>query len=131
MNVADKDPIVMAQPSTSTNNKSLKGREINIGESIIIPNDIKIEAITISITKNGKKIRKPISNAVFNSEVMKAGSTIFNGTAASVAKGPDFDKSTNKFKVSERDKRRQHCKRCHQQKNLKRKRIRCASLSPI
>jgi hypothetical protein len=37
MNVADKDPIVMAQPSTSTNSKSLKGRDISIGESIIIP----------------------------------------------------------------------------------------------
>ena len=70
--MAESEPIVIiAQPSTKTNNNSLKGSEINIGESIIIPSDIRMEAITISITRNGKKIRKPISNAVLSSEVIK------------------------------------------------------------
>ena len=35
---------------------------MSIGESIIIPNDIKIEAITISITRNGKNIKNPIGS---------------------------------------------------------------------
>ena len=32
-----------------------------MGESIIMPRDIRIEAITKSITRNGIKIKKPIS----------------------------------------------------------------------
>ena len=67
------------------------------GDNIIIPMAINSEAMTISITKNGKNIRNPISKAVFNSEVIKAGSTMFSGTACSLSNGPDFDKSTNKF----------------------------------
>ena len=31
---------------------------MSIGESIIIPNDINMEEITISITKKGRKIKK-------------------------------------------------------------------------
>ena len=50
---------------------------MSIGESIIMPSDINIDAMTISMTKNGKNIRNPISKAVFNSDVIKAGSTIF------------------------------------------------------
>ena len=55
-----KEPTVILQPSTKTNNKILNGKAINIGESIIIPKDIKTEATTISITKKGKKSKKPI-----------------------------------------------------------------------
>ena len=79
--VADKDPMVIAQPSTSTNNSSLKGNDISMGDNIIIPSDINIEAMTMSITRKGRKIKKPISNAVFNSDVIKAGKIIFNGIA--------------------------------------------------
>ena len=79
--VADKDPMVIAQPSTSTNNSSLKGNDISMGDNIIIPSDINIEAMTISITRKGRKIKNPISNAVFNSDVIKAGKIIFNGIA--------------------------------------------------
>ena len=61
---------------TNTNNKILNGKATNIGESIIIPNDIKTDATTISITKNGKKSKKPIWKAVFNSEVIKAGNAM-------------------------------------------------------
>ena len=54
----------MDHPSTKTNSNNLKGNEINIGDNIIMPNDIRIEAMTISITRKGKKIKKPISNFV-------------------------------------------------------------------
>ena len=58
---------VMDHPSTKTNSNNLKSNEISIGDNIIMPNDIRIEAMTISITKKGKKIKKPISKAVFSS----------------------------------------------------------------
>ena len=44
-----------------------------MGGSIIIPIDIRIEAVTISIIKNGKNSIKPISNARRSSEIMKDG----------------------------------------------------------
>ena len=78
----------MAQPSTKTKSSNLKGSEISIGESIIMPSDIKIDAITISITKNGKKIRKPISKAVLSSEVINEGKTIERGIACVSSNGP-------------------------------------------
>jgi len=52
--------MVMAHPSTKTKRSSLNGKEIKIGLSIIMPKDIKTEAITISITKKGKNSKKPI-----------------------------------------------------------------------
>jgi hypothetical protein len=58
--VATSDPTVIAHPSTSTNNNNLKGSETSIGLNIIIPKDIKTDAITISMTKKGKNRRKPI-----------------------------------------------------------------------
>ena len=42
------------------NSKILNGSAINIGESIIIPKDIKTDATTISITRNGKNSKNPI-----------------------------------------------------------------------
>ena len=66
----------------------MKGNATNIGLSIIIPSDIRIEAITISMTRKGKNSRKPIWNADFSSEVMKAGSTIVIGTSALSSKLP-------------------------------------------
>ena len=98
--MAESEPIVIAQPSTKTNNNSLNGSEINIGESIIIPSDIRMDAITISITRNGKKIRKPISNAVLSSEVIKAGRTMGKGIDYLSINGPSPDISANKFNVS-------------------------------
>ena len=38
------EPIVSAQPSTRTKSKSLKGIDMIVGDSIIIPNDISAEA---------------------------------------------------------------------------------------
>ena len=46
---------------------------MSIGESIIIPSDMRTDAITISITKKGKNNRKPIWKAVLSSEVINEG----------------------------------------------------------
>jgi hypothetical protein len=59
-NVLAREPTVIAHPSTRTNNSNLNGKETNIGESIIMPKDIKMDAITISITRNGKNNKNPI-----------------------------------------------------------------------
>jgi hypothetical protein len=59
----------------------LKGKETNIGESIIMPNDIKIEAMTISITRNGKNNKNPLWNAVLSSDVINAGRMTEKGTS--------------------------------------------------
>ena len=73
--------MVSAQPSTSTNSSSLNGIETIVGDSIIMPSDISVEETTRSMIRKGRKIRKPIWNAVFNSLVTKAGSRIEKGTA--------------------------------------------------
>ncbi|SHI05440.1 hypothetical protein SAMN02745941_01761 [Clostridium intestinale DSM 6191] len=54
------------------------------GGSINIPIDISTEATTISIIKNGKNIKNPIVNAVFNSLITKAGITTYSGTLSFV-----------------------------------------------
>ena len=45
--------MIRAQPSASTNSRILKGMEIVVGGSIIIPILIKVDATTISITIKG------------------------------------------------------------------------------
>ena len=55
---------------------------MNAGGSIIMPMLISVEETTKSMTRNGRKIRKPIWNAVFSSLVTKAGSRIVKGTSA-------------------------------------------------
>ena len=47
--------MIKYHPSTRTNNRILKGREIMTGGSIIIPIAIKVDATTISMIKNGMK----------------------------------------------------------------------------
>src|SRR3546814_2044537 len=79
--------MVSAQPSTSTNNRSLKGMEMIVGESIIMPSAIRVEATTRSMIRNGRKIRNPIWNAVFNSLVTKAGNRMEKGISLALAKG--------------------------------------------
>ena len=61
------EPTVIAQPSTRTNNNNLKGSEISIGLSIIIPSDISTEAITISITRNGRN-KETLSEKLFSAQ---------------------------------------------------------------
>ena len=73
--------MVIDHPSTSTNSNNLNGSDINIGDNIIMPKDIKTDAITMSITKNGKNNKNPIWNAVLSSDVMNDGNNIDSGTS--------------------------------------------------
>ena len=74
--------MVSAQPSTSTNSSSLNGIDMIVGDSIIMPSAISADATIRSMIRKGRKIRKPIWNAVFSSLVTKAGSRIEKGTSA-------------------------------------------------
>ena len=51
--LAANEPMIRLQPSTSTNSISLNGIEIIMGESIIMPMDIKTLATIKSMTTNG------------------------------------------------------------------------------
>ena len=42
-----------SQPSATTNKRILNGIEIVVGGSIIIPIDIRVDATTISMIRNG------------------------------------------------------------------------------
>lgn len=53
-------PITIAQPSTSTNNMTLNGRLMMIGDSIIMPMAMSTLATTRSMTRNGMKSMNPI-----------------------------------------------------------------------
>src|SRR3546814_19227857 len=52
------EPMVSAQPSTSTNSSSLNGSETSVGDSILMPSDISTAAPTRSIPRTGRKVRK-------------------------------------------------------------------------
>ena len=71
-----------------TNNKILNGIEIVVGGSIIIPIDIRVDETTISITINGRYIKKPIINAILNSLIIKLGINTCNGISSSDAIEP-------------------------------------------
>ena len=60
----------------------LIGKEIITGGNIIIPKLIKIDATIISITKNGKNIKNPISKAVLSSLTINDGIKSVNGTSS-------------------------------------------------
>lgn len=47
-------PVTKRQPSTMTNSSSLNGSEINTGGSIIMPMLMRMLAMTMSITRNGR-----------------------------------------------------------------------------
>ena len=51
--LAASEPIVRLQPSTKTNNISLNGIDIIMGDNIIMPSDIRMLATIKSITTNG------------------------------------------------------------------------------
>lgn len=65
--------MMSCQPSMTIKNINFMGSEIITGGSIIIPKLIKIEATIISITKNGRNIKNPISKEVRNSLTRNAG----------------------------------------------------------
>ena len=58
------------------------GSDIITGGNIIIPKLIKIEATIISIIKNGKNIKIPISNAVLSSLTINAGISKISETSS-------------------------------------------------
>ena len=78
--------MIRPQPSTRTNSRILNGREIITGGSIIMPIDISAAETTMSITRNGMKITKPMMNAARSSEIMNAGISVGSGTAAGVGR---------------------------------------------
>ena len=59
-----------------TKSISLNGVATVAGGKNSIPIETRILATTISITRNGIKIIKPILNAVFNSLITKAGISV-------------------------------------------------------
>ena len=80
-----------------------KTAEIHTNELVIISEKYLISDFPrkpIIAPINGRKIRKPISKAVFNSDVIKAGKTIDIGIDCLSSNGPASDKSANMFKVS-------------------------------
>jgi len=62
------------------NSNILKGRDIITGGSIIIPMDIRVLETTMSITRNGIYIKKPILKAIVSSLIINAGITMVNGS---------------------------------------------------
>src|SRR5690348_9138440 len=79
------EPITSIQPLTSTNTMSFSGSDTVTGDNSIMPSDIITAATTISITMNGRKIRRPIWNAVRSSDVKKAGATKRIGTSSALS----------------------------------------------
>ena len=67
------DPAIRCQPSTRTKSMSLKGKDIIIGGSIIIPILSRTLATTMSMIKKGTYNTNPIIKAVFSSLMTKAG----------------------------------------------------------
>ena len=70
-------------PSAKTNNMSLNGIEIIIGESIIMPMDIKTLATIRSKITKGIYIRNPIVKAVYSSDVINDGIRTLRGILSS------------------------------------------------
>ena len=66
----------MYQPSIKTKKIILNGKDKTLGGNIIIPIDIKTEAITMSIIKNGTYIKNPISKARLSSLIINAGMVV-------------------------------------------------------
>ena len=58
--LSTSDLVTRFQPSTRTNSRILNGREMKTGGSITMPIDMSVELTTMSMTRNGRKIRKPI-----------------------------------------------------------------------
>jgi len=54
---------------------SLNGSETTTGGSIIMPIDIRTEATTRSMIRNGRNNKNPISNARLSSEIMNEGTS--------------------------------------------------------
>src|SRR6185436_7069090 len=82
--LSTRDRVMRFQPSTRTKSRILNGSEMKTGGSITMPIDISVELTTRSMTRNGRKIKKPIWKAVLSSEMMNAGMRTQVGTSARV-----------------------------------------------
>jgi hypothetical protein len=82
LKLSSNDFTTKYHPSTSTKSNILKGSEIIMGGSIIIPIDINVLATIISITRNGMKIMNPIWKADLSSLIAKAGINAVRGVSA-------------------------------------------------
>ncbi len=71
------------QPSTRINNSTFTGREIICGGNNIIPSDMRILAIIMSIIKKGMKMMNPIMNPILSSESVNAGIIVSVDTSSS------------------------------------------------
>jgi len=89
------------QPSTRTKISNLNGIAIITGGIIIIPNDIRLDATTKSITRKGMKIIIPIWKAVLSSLKRKEGRATVIGTLL-IAVGPLPETSKKKLRSSGR-----------------------------
>ena len=85
-------------PSASTNSMSLKGSATSTGESIIMPSDMRMLETTMSMTRNGMKIRKPIWNADLSSLVTNAGTMTRMGAVSAVTAGSSLASRANRAK---------------------------------
>ena len=70
---------------------SLNGKATSTGDSIIMPSDISTLATTMSITRNGMKITKPMMKAIRSSERMNAGISVALLTSSTVVGLASFD----------------------------------------
>src|SRR5262245_20243802 len=62
-----------SQPSIMMKSRSLNGIDTVVGESMCMPRARRMLEMTMSITRNGKKMRNPIMNASDSSLTVKAG----------------------------------------------------------
>ena len=60
----------------------MKGSDTITGGIIIMPSDISAALTTMSITRNGMKMMKPMMNACFSSLRMNAGISVVSATSA-------------------------------------------------
>ena len=76
------DLTTIVQPSTATKSANLNGIETTAGGNIIIPVETSTQETSMSITRKGSKIWKPIKNATFISLNKNAGANAFHRTSS-------------------------------------------------
>ena len=68
--------MISAQPSTTTNSRSLKGSDTMVGGTIIMPIAISEALTSMSSTRNGMKTTSPMMKALLSSDSTKAGTRV-------------------------------------------------------
>ncbi len=77
---------------------SLNGSATSTGESIIMPSDMRMLETTMSMTRKGMKIRKPIWNADLSSLVANAGINTRMGAVSAVTDASSLASRANSAK---------------------------------